>query len=99
MSEQAELMYIKALRNELTEFWDKLSAAYSNDRTIEEVMILRRYTSEKMRRTLKEIGVIKIGTASDLLIAGDNTTYATYADWNIVRSDGYSMLAGRYVFP
>ena len=95
----AELAYIKKLRNELTDFFEKLSATYSTEQVIDEVMILRQYTSDKMRKTLKDLGIFKLNAVSDLLIAGDETTYATYADWNIVRSDGYSMLAGRYIFP
>ena len=99
LNAEASLSYIKKLRNELTVFCDKLIAAYSTDRVVDEVMILRGYTSEKMRKTLKALGIFKLSAVSDLLIAGDATTYATYNDWQVVRSDGYSMLVGRYVFP
>lgn len=91
--------YIKQLRTELTDFYGKVSKVYSTDAVINELMMLRGYTSPKMYELLKEIGVFKISALSDCLAVVDYTAYSTYKDWHLEVRPGYSMLSNRYVFP
>lgn len=90
---------VKQVRSELTDFCDKLTQAFSNEHVVDNVMIMRQYTSEKMRKTLTDLGIFKLNSVSDLLLAGNPTEYSTFADWGVLREDGYSLLVGRYVFP
>lgn len=92
--------YIKNLRTELTDFYDKVSKVYTTNSVIEELMYKRGYTSEKMYNTLKEVGVLKISGLSDIWGICDVNQYSTYKDWKLTK-DGSTqlLLANRYIIP
>lgn len=94
-----ERIKVKQVRRELTDFCDTLTDALSNEHVIDNVMVMRQYTSEKMRKVLTGLGIFKLNSVADLLTICNPAKYSTFSEWGVLREDGYSLLVGRYVFP
>lgn len=91
------------IRRKLTKLTDKLIELYSTDDTIMELMLLRGYNDITMYEMLKEVGVFRVDTLSDIkLIAGmiDDEDYDnTFYELSGLDVQGSFILSGRYVVP
>lgn len=86
------------VRKELTAFYDNISNKLSNDEIIFSLMKERKYTSEGMYNTLKDIKVTYVNYLSDLLLFG-GATELQLKDWGLLDKNGNYLLSGRYVVP
>jgi len=97
---QAEgIELLKNVRNEFSSFIEQISSAYCVDSTIQELMQMRRYSSQEMYNTLKEVGVFKTNDLSSLELIAPLSKYNTSGRWGLVSVNGQYLLAGRYVIP
>lgn len=87
------------VRKGLTNFFNKVSSAYSSDELIYELMVHRQYTQQDMFDTLKEIGVFKVDYLSEIRLAVPDVTNEELQDWGLLTSKGDYLLSGRFVVP
>lgn len=89
---------ISLIRKELTDFYSKVSKIYSTDNVIEDLMGIRKYTTDKMRNLLKELGIWRVSNLSDITSLLDMRKYKTYQQWGLEK-DGKFILSNRFVIP
>jgi hypothetical protein len=99
MSKADGIALVKQVRQELTDFWDKVSDVYSNDDVIFELMSRRKYTDERMYNTLKEVKLTYFDTLSDVTCLFPLSQYKTAEHWGLTSPKGASLLSGRYIVP
>lgn len=98
MGEVVNITELKKVRDEFTDFVDKISGYWCTDTVVTELMQMRRYNTQEMYNTLKEVGLFKCDNLSDI-------TYFLYKDaatlqrWGIMTAKGDYLLKGRYVIP
>lgn len=97
MSKQRVEQVVKA-RKGLTEYFYRVCETFGKDEVIYELMSYRKYYTEDMFDTLKELGVFKVDSLSDLMLfcPVDNESLQK---WGLVNEDGNFILRGLYVVP
>lgn len=91
-----EIKKVKEVRKELTRITDELASVYSTDEVVYEVMAKRKYMTEEMYNTLKEMQIFKLKSVTSLL---DYVKHEHFMDFGIV-AEGYNFLLGdRYILP
>lgn len=100
MSKADGLALATKVRRELTDFWDKLSNLYSTDEVVCELMLRRKYCSDRMYDLLKnEVRLCKFDLLSDILVQIPLSQYETCQYWGLITENGKSLLSGRYIVP
>jgi DNA primase len=94
---QQQLKVVKQLRGEFTKFFDKMCRIYGSDDLILELMVHRKYGSQRMFDTLKEIGVFKVDYLSEITLVAPEVTNEQLKQWGLVSEHGDYILGGRYV--
>lgn len=96
---RTQLKKLVKVREELTEFFNRVSKVFSTDEVIRELMIRRKYHREEMYHTLKEVGLFKCDYISELRMVDPNVTDEQLKLWGIMTESGDYILSGRYVVP
>lgn len=91
------LQDVRRIRDELTVFFDKVCRVLCSDQLILELMNERKYNTQEMFDTLKEVGVFKVDYLSDLSLLFPEVTDKQYQEWGLVNENGTFILGGRYV--
>jgi DNA primase len=91
------------VRNGLTDLVDKLSAIFSTDEVISEIMRLRKYVispyAKEIEKTLREIGIFKVDYFSEILCVVPELTLENAKLYGLIDRNGNYLLGGRYVIP
>lgn len=98
MSDAVSSAEILKVREGFTAFVEKVTKCWSTDAVITELMDLREYTSQEMFNTLKEVGVFKVDSLSDLTYFAPEST-ENLQKWGLLTSTGEFILKGRYIVP
>lgn len=99
MTVQQRVKLVKQVRQELTDFFNRVSKVYSTDDVILELMQYRGYRTQEMFDTLKEMGVFKVEYLSELLLPFPDVTNEQLRQWGLVSDKGEYILGGRFVLP
>ena len=99
MAEEVMVQKVAVLREALTRYYDEVSAVFSTDEVIFDLMRLRNYTSEAMYNTLKEMGVFRVNSMSDINLFVQGYSMKQLSDFGLLNAEGEFLLAGRYVLP
>ena len=94
---QPVVQRVKKVREDLTKFFDRVCGLYCTDELISELMLHRKYHSQKMFDTLKEVGIFKVDYLSDITMFMPDITNDQFKEWGLVSEKGEYILAGRYV--
>lgn len=94
---QDSVKKVKQVRQELTEFFDKVSSVCCTDSIVYELMRHRGYQTQEMFDELKKTGVFKLDYLSELTVLGYDTS--KLAEWGLLSEHGDYLLSGRYVVP
>lgn len=87
------------LRDGLTTFTNRLISVGCTDDLICELMEKRKYTSDSMFSTLKEVGVFRFDYISELKMLSQDLTDAQLKSWGLLTESGEYILKGRYAIP
>lgn len=98
MSDAVSSAKIAEVRDGFTAFVDKISNYWCNDLVLTELMDRRRYTTQEMYDTLKEVGLFKVDTLSDLTYF-TNDSLESFKDWGLVTANNDYLLKGRFTVP
>ena len=94
---------VMKVRNGLTELVDKLSAVFSTDEVISEVMYMRKYVvspyAEQIEKTLREVGIFKLDYYSEIQMIAPELTLEDAKLYGLIDRNGNYLLGGRYVVP
>lgn len=99
MNNKEGLAKLKRVRDELTAFVDRISLQCTTDDIIYELMLRRKYTSQQMFDTLKEVGIFKLDYISELMMLDPSVTAEQLKDWGLITENGDYILKGRYTVP
>lgn len=98
MSEAVSSAKILEVRKEFTDFVDKISGYWCNDTVLTELMTRRNYDTQEMYNTLKDVGLFKCDSLTELTYFVPKST-ETLQKWGIITSNGDYILKGRYTVP
>lgn len=96
---RTQLKKLVKVREELTEFFNRVSKVFSTEEVIRDLMVKRKYNREEMYNTLKEVGLFKCDYISELRMVDHNVTDEQLKLWGIMTESGDYILSGRYVVP
>ena len=99
MMVQQQVQLVKEVRSGLTKFFDKVVKVYCTDALILELMSHRKYNTQSMFDTLKEMGMFKVDYLSELTLLVPDVTHEELKQWGLVNENGDFILGGRYVVP
>lgn len=94
-----QVQLVKQIRKELTAFFNKAVSIYGGDDLIMELMIARKYKTRIMFDTLKEIGVFKVDSITDISLLFPEVTNTQLQQWGLINDEGAFILGGRYILP
>lgn len=98
MSDAVNSTELLKVREGFTDFVDKVSDYWCTDDVLTELMTMRKYDTQEMYNTLKDIGVFRCSTISDLTYFIPTDT-ETLQKWGLITSSGDFLLKGRFVVP
>ena len=93
------LELIKQVRQDFTDFFERVSSVYSCDTDIVELMQMRKYTTQEMYDLLKELKIFKVSDLSLLDMVAPISQYKTFKYFGLLGKDNYFLLAERYIIP
>ena len=92
-----------SVREGYTDLVSKLQVVFSSDEVIAEVMSMRKYTTspyaEELQNTLKEIGIFKVDTISDIKYVVPTVTDEQLLLYGMMDKNGSFLLSNRYIVP
>lgn len=97
--QQEKVKLVRQVRKEFTAFFTKMVNIYGGDELITELMIERKYKSRVMEQTLKEIGVFKCDSISDITLFCPEVSNERLKQFGLLTEHGDYLLTGRYVVP
>lgn len=96
-------MELLDVRRSLTQCFNSLSAVFSTDEVIAEVMHLRRYATSPYRDSLfaylKAVGIFKVDSLYDILLTIPGLTVDVLKLFGFVTDSGAFLLDNRYIIP
>lgn len=98
-TQRLDIDLVREVRKDLTAFFNKAVSVYGGDDLIMELMIARRYKTRLMEPVLKEIGVFKCDSISDISLIFPDLTNERLRQFGLLTEQGDYLLAGRYVLP
>lgn len=96
---QQRVQLIKKVREELTLVYERLSSVFSSDEVIYDLMRERKYGSQEMFDTLKEIGVFRAEYITDIRMVLPHITDEQLSQFGFLTENGDYLMPGRYVLP
>lgn len=87
------------VRKDLTRFHKRASQIFSDDKVILHLMAHRKYDTQEMFDTLKEMGMFYIDSLSDITLLMPEFTTEQLRDFGLLTENGSYLLSGRYVLP
>ena len=97
--QQAQVKLVREVRKDLTAFFKKAVSIYGGDELIEELMVDRKYKTRIMEQTLKDIGVFRCSSISDISLLFPEVTNERLQQFGLLTENGDYLLTDRYVLP
>lgn len=97
--QQAQIKLVRQVRKDLTAFFKRAVEIYGGDELIMELMVARKYKTRVMEQTLKEIGMFRCDSISDISLMFPDITNEQLHQFGLLTENGDYLLANRFVLP